>query len=170
MAASVEGDRYEGLKYNTAAANVYPSDYLVKIPIALNQIEQDRQAEAERAAGGASPACVRSGGPVVYASGGESGSGFVREDDRTGTVGRDMPAAPDTRFFMNVKLNNTRVIRDLQKYLDEVIHHLDDVDGCEVELSLEVSAQAEQGFPPGTVRTVSENCRTLRVENFGFER
>ena len=81
-----------------------------------------------------------------------------------------MPAAPDTRFFMNVKLNNTRVIRDLQKFLDEVIHHLDDVDGCEVELSLEVSAQAEQGFPPGTVRTVSENCRTLRVENFGFER
>ena len=69
---------------------------------------------------------------------------------------------------MSVKLDNTRVIRDLQKYLDEVITHLSSVDGCEVELSLEVSAQAANGFPQGTVRTVSENCRTLRVDNFGF--
>lgn len=70
---------------------------------------------------------------------------------------------------MSVKLDNTRVIRDLQKYLDEVITHLYR-DNCDVELSLEVSAQAENGFSQGTVRTVSENCRTLRVENFGFEK
>lgn len=76
----------------------------------------------------------------------------------------------DTRFFMSVKLDNTRVIRDLQKYLDEVITHLSTVDNCEVELMLEVSAQAADGFPQGTVRTVSENCRTLRVDNFGFEK
>lgn len=71
---------------------------------------------------------------------------------------------------MSVRLDNTRVNRDLQKYLEEVIKHLDAVDNCEVELSLEVSAQADKGFPRDTVRTVSENCRTLRVENFGFEK
>ena len=53
----------------------------------------------------------------------------------------------DTSFFMSVKLDNTRVIRDLQKYLDEVITHLTTVDNCEVELSLEVSAHASEGFP-----------------------
>ena len=63
-----------------------------------------------------------------------------------------------------------RVIRDLQKYLDEVITHLSTVDNCEVDLMLEVSAQATDGFPQGTVRTVSENCQTLRVDNFGFEK
>lgn len=70
---------------------------------------------------------------------------------------------------MSVKRDNTRVIRDLQKYLDEVISHLSAVDNCDVELSLEVNAQADGGFPQGTVRTVSENCRTLRVNNFGFD-
>jgi hypothetical protein len=68
------------------------------------------------------------------------------------------------------RVRDTRVIRDLQKYLDEVITHLSTVNNCEVELMLEVSAQATDGFTQGTVRTVSENCRTLRVDNFGFEK
>ena len=71
---------------------------------------------------------------------------------------------------MSVKLDNTRVIRDLQKYLDEVITHLSSTDNCDVELTLEVNAQAAEGFSQGTVRTVSENCRTLRITDFGFEK
>ena len=71
---------------------------------------------------------------------------------------------------MSVKLDNTRAIRDLQKYLDEVITHLSSVDNCEVEISLEINALAAHGFPQGTVRTVSENCRTLGVDDFGFEK
>ena len=58
----------------------------------------------------------------------------------------------------------------MQKYLDEVITHLSSVEECEVELSLEVSAHTVGGFPQETVRIVSENCRTLRVDNFGFEK
>ena len=71
---------------------------------------------------------------------------------------------------MSVKLDNTRVIRDLQKYLDEVISHISAVDNCEMELTLEVSAHAQDGFPQGTIRTVSENCRTLHVGSFGFDK
>ena len=96
-------------------------------------------------------------------------SNIIR-DGSNGTSETPSPAVNDTRFFMSVKLDNTRVIRDLQKYLDEVITHLSSVDNCEVELSLEVSALAENGFPQTTVRTVSENCRTLRVDEFGFEK
>ena len=58
---------------------------------------------------------------------------------------------------MSVKLDNTRVIRDLQKYLDEVISHLDNTENCHVELSLEVNANAPDGFSQGVIRTVSEN-------------
>ena len=43
------------------------------------------------------------------------------------------------------------------------------VDGAEVELTLEVSVNAPGGIPATTVRTVSENCRTLKIQNFGFE-
>ena len=70
---------------------------------------------------------------------------------------------------MSVTLDNTRIIRDMQKYLEEVITHLSENEGCEVKLTLEVDAHSDDGFSQGTVRTVSENCRTLRVENFGFE-
>ena len=71
---------------------------------------------------------------------------------------------------MSAKLDNTRVIRDLQKYLDEIVNLLSSADNCEVELTLEVNAHAENGFPQTTVRNVSENCKTLKVENLGFDK
>jgi len=43
------------------------------------------------------------------------------------------------------------------------------VDGAGVTVSLEVQADSAEGFTQQTVRTVSENCRTLRVRSFGFE-
>lgn len=73
--------------------------------------------------------------------------------------------------YKNVNiLDNTRVIRDLQKYLDEDITHLSTPDNCEVELSLGVSVNSPNGFVPGIVRTVTENCRTLRIDNFEIDK
>lgn len=166
IASGINGERYSELKYNATVPDVYPSDYLVKVLTALKQINQDNQAKAEQQGqGGASI-------PFIYTNAGTGGTSMVREGTGSGdpVVTPTPVAANDTRFFMSVKLDNTRVIRDLQKYLDEIITHLSSVDRCEVELSLEVTAQAADGFPQGTVRTVSENCRTLRVDNFGFEK
>jgi hypothetical protein len=53
--------------------------------------------------------------------------------------------------------------------MQEVINHLINTDGCEVEIRLEVTARTPQGFSPQIVRVVSENSRTLKVEDFGFE-
>lgn len=160
LASSFDGEKYSGLKYNTPVMVVYPSDYLVKALVALKQINKEMQAKAEQGQGVT---------PGQYPQGLSGVSGIIR-DGSNGTSETQPPAVNDTRFFMSVKLDNTRVIRDLQKYLDEVITHLSSVDNCEVELSIEVSAQAENGFPQTTVRTVSENCRTLRVDEFGFEK
>ena len=166
LASAINGERYSELKYNTTVLDVYPSDYLVKVIPALKQINQDNQAKAEQQ--GQNP-----GGYTYQEFPISDGASEVHDGGSTlPGSGTTTPIAPenDTRFFMSVKLDNTRVIRELQKYLDEVITHLSTVDGCDVELSLEVSAHAADGFPQGTVRTVSENCRTLRVENFGFEK
>ena len=165
IASGINGERYSELRYNTTVLDVYPSDYLVKVLNALKQINQDNQAKAEQQGQGS--------GDYTFPASGGGGPSMVREGGSgLGETPVTPPPAPvnDTHFFMSVKLDNTRVIRDLQKYLDEVITHLSSVDNCEVELSLEVSARAADGFPQGTVRTVSENCRTLRVENFGFEK
>lgn len=47
--------------------------------------------------------------------------------------------------------------------------HLNAVDGATVELKLEVEVTAPKGIPNGTVRIVSENFRTLKVTDFGFD-
>lgn len=161
IASSFNGERYTGLKYSTTVLDVYPSDYLVKDLVALKQINQDNQAKQGENEGGDNSTTDNPNG--------SNGGGFI-DHGPVWPPEEPLASAKDTHFFMNVKLDNTRVIRDLQKYLDEVITHLTSVDNCNVELSLEVNANARDGFPSGTVRTVSENCRTLRVDNFGFDK
>lgn len=70
---------------------------------------------------------------------------------------------------MSAKLDNTRVNRDMQTSLQEIIQHLMSVDGSNVELRLKFDVTASNGIPASTVRAVSENCRTLKVDDFGFE-
>ena len=43
------------------------------------------------------------------------------------------------------------------------------VEDSQVELKLDVEVTAPKGIPSSIVRTVSENCRTLKVEDFGFD-
>ena len=165
IASGISGERYTELKYNTTVLNVYPSDYIVKVSNAQKQINQDNQNQAKAA----EQQGQNSSTPDTCINDETGGSSMVSKGGGT-VVTPPLISANDTRFFMSVKLDNTRAIRDLQKYLEEIITHLSSVDNSEVELSLEVNAVASDGFPQGTVRTVSENCRTLRIDNFGFEK
>lgn len=70
---------------------------------------------------------------------------------------------------MSADLDTTRIGRDVQKLVEEVISHPTSVDGAQVEVSLEVNVNSPDGMNSQIVRTVSENCRTLRVRDFGFE-
>ena len=38
-----------------------------------------------------------------------------------------------------------------------------------MHVTLEIDAQLPEGAPEGLVRTVSENCRTLKFKSAGFE-
>lgn len=40
---------------------------------------------------------------------------------------------------------------------------------AEIEVTLEIQATLPGGAPDKTVRDVTENCRTLKFESFGFE-
>lgn len=164
LASSVNDGRYSNLRYNEPVRDIYPSDYLVKVLNALKQIDRDNR-EKERARQDQPPV-----DPVMPYGGNQNPSG--QGSQQTSGSGEKPVPEPEkeTRFFMSVRLDNTRVIRDLQRYLDEVITHLSSVDGSDVELCLEVTAEAVNGFPQDTIRTVSENCRTLHVNSFGFEK
>jgi hypothetical protein len=53
---------------------------------------------------------------------------------------------------------------------DEVISHFTALVGSEVKVTLEIEAHAPNGVPDKTVRTVTENSRTLKFDSQGFEK
>jgi hypothetical protein len=53
--------------------------------------------------------------------------------------------------------------------MEEVVAHLTSLSKAGIEVTLEIQGTLPNGVPPDTVRTVTENCRTLRFESYGFE-
>ena len=114
--------------------------------------------------------------PPAPAAGGAT-SGSPSDGQTTGTGG----SAPDTskgssatpsrprRFYGTVTLEATRVGRDAGRIADEVIAHLSGLVGSSVKVTLEINAEISGGVPENTVRTVTENSRTLRFSSYGFE-
>ena len=74
-----------------------------------------------------------------------------------------------TRYYGRVELNSQRVNREMGLIVEEVIERLTSLVDCDVEISLEISANLPEGFDEATIRTVSENSRTLKFDQFGFE-
>ena len=88
-----------------------------------------------------------------------------------GTPPPDTPAATQpVRFHGTVPLDSTRVGRDASRIADEVISHLAGLVGARVTVTLEISAEVPSGAPDHVVRTVTENSRTLKFTNQGFEK
>ncbi len=74
------------------------------------------------------------------------------------------------RFHGSVTLGTTRVGRDAGRIAEEVIAHLEGLVGAEVTVTLEIQANIPSGAPDNVVRAVTENCRTLKFSDHGFEK
>ena len=164
IAAGYSSERYIDLKLNETVYSINPSDLLVKTAVAMKQIMEEGKVAGQSGGmqGDTDPA-----GEESDTVGGQSLTGGI--SGHPGDDARSRTAPKNTRFFMSAKLDNTRVNKNVNDYLTEIIQHLMSVDGADVELTLEVNVNAPEGIPSSTVRTVSENCRTLKIQNFGFE-
>jgi len=81
------------------------------------------------------------------------------------------PAAPRLkRYHGTVILDSDRVGRDAGRIAEEIISHLVLQTGARVTVTLEIEAELPSGAGDSLVRTVTENARTLRFTNQGFER
>ncbi len=74
-----------------------------------------------------------------------------------------------TRYYGRVAIDPQRANQDMGLIVEEVVERLTSQLGCEVEISVEIEAKRPDGFEESTIRTVSENSRTLKFEGFGFE-
>ena len=169
LAAGYTGDRYVELRYNQFVDCINTSDLLVKLDPARKQLLAEKSA----------PAVVVQ--PTQTAQGGEQPTLFNLPPDApidpTVTLHQPptaqpatVPAPPkNTRFYMTAELDTTRINRDVQRLVEEVITHLLSADGCKVSVTLDVTADAPDGLSTPIVRTVMENCKTLKVKDFGVD-
>lgn len=169
IAAGYSDGRYMDLSLGKPRAFINQSDYLVKPEVAKRQIALDEEAkriEAARAAGVNNvddwiiTETNTEANPVV----GTDGAQAKEASDHRVEV-----SAAKTSFHMATKLDNARVSRDMMNIMSEVVKHISDLDGADVELTLEVKAKVSDGIPTPTIRTVSENCTTLNIKDFRFE-
>jgi hypothetical protein len=89
---------------------------------------------------------------------------FEQDPDHPGVYHRKFK----TRFYGVKTLNSDKIALDFKNIADEVIANLRD-DGTELVIRIEVEANRSSGFDEGQVRTVSENARTLKFDQSGFE-
>jgi hypothetical protein len=78
-------------------------------------------------------------------------------------------AVKPKRFHGSVTLDPARVGRDAGRVADEVVAHLSGLVGSKVKVTLEIEADVQSGVPDSVVRTVTENSRTLKFQDHGFE-
>lgn len=74
-----------------------------------------------------------------------------------------------TRFYGVKTLNPDKVALDFRNLADEVLAHLRTGSNTTLEVRIEIEARDPSGFDEGKVRTVSENARTLKFDQSGFE-
>lgn len=73
------------------------------------------------------------------------------------------------RFHPSANLDPSPLSRDAGKIAEEVLPHITALVGTKAEVSLEIQAEIPDGAPEQVVRTVTENCRTLKFKSYGFE-
>jgi hypothetical protein len=149
--------RYRGLRYGQRVTLTDTGSGMLVKPEAAS-----RQIAAEAAARGTA---TTSGAAQTQA---ESGDDFAAGPASTGGLPFPQSAHP-RRFHGSVSLEPTRVGRDAGRIADEVISHLAGLVGSNVNVTLEISADVQAGVPEKVVRTVTENCRTLKFKDHGFE-
>ncbi len=147
--------RYRGLQ---SARQVWldeesPMGLLVKPEAAQRQLT----AETPTTPGG-------TGQPPTGGGGTQPGPGTKPDEKKPAP-----PAAPK-RFHGTATLDPARVGRDAGRIADEVIAHLAGLLGSKVTVTLEIEAEVPTGTPDHVVRTVTENCRTLKFNSQGFEK
>ena len=176
--------RYQGLKCGvTVRVIVDERTLLVKPEAAAAQLAQDEAAKTKPGKGtansggtpprdstGPGDESSTDGSPAAGSTdGGNSSPSHDRTPPDSGSTTTDPTPPALTRFHGSVRLDPVRVGRDAARITEEVIQHLTALVGSNVEITLEIQARLPDPATDKLVRDVTENCRTLRFQEFGFE-
>lgn len=154
--------RYLGLKAgpnDPFTATLSSQNLLVKPEIAQQQLDADEAARKQAEDEKKNESSSNSG----------AGGGEDRADPLGGTKTVTPPPTKQVnRFYGAVKVNPTRLIKDVGQIADEVLQHLNSLN-ADIEVTVEIQVKTPDGVPDVVVRTVTENCRTLKFTSYEFE-
>ncbi len=170
-AGSVTPDgKYQGLQFGAGSGSIYVDgqSVLIKPEAAQRQLDAEAAKQAQTTANGGA-----SGGSYAGTQTGHDGVTVRNGGPNVGLEGVSLvevqPRKP-TRFYGSVELGAQRLGRDAGQIAEEVVQHLAGLVGADVSITLEIRATIPDGVPDNIVRTVTENCRTLRFTSQEFER
>ena len=135
-----EDGKYFDIKYNCSLSKVNQSSYLIKKETAQEALKKEIPDQ-----------------PVI-------------DNDNTGEEMQEtsQPERRTNRFSLTAPLDNTlRINRDVSNLVENIINHLTAVENSKMKISLEINMTAPE-IPQSVIRTVSENCKTLKITNFQF--
>ena len=155
-ASAFKDGRYVGLKAGEQTGVYRDSTSVLVTPEAA---QRQRAADAAKA----EPAFEERGEEA-----GGVGEGGAPLEVRPGNVA-PVVAARARRFHGAVRLDPVRMSRDALSIAEEVVQHLAALKGATVTVTLEIQAEVPEGAPDHVVRTVTENARTLKFDQAGFE-
>jgi predicted AAA+ superfamily ATPase len=141
--------RYLGLSVGRQADVVLDAhSLLVRPELAAAQLERERdEAEREKGKEAEAPAAGDKGRVIT---------------EPTAKVAR--------RFYGSLELDPSRPTPQFSQVADEVISRLAGLADVDVKVRVDIEAVSNgEGFSDATVRTVTENAKTLRFSNAGFE-
>jgi hypothetical protein len=159
--------RYRGLEAGRRpTVSLNANSVVVKPDVAAAQIEKDSAPATTTTTGSGN-------GEGTGTGTGTTGSGGAGTEGETGKRTGDSGTKPKTpvlrRFHGSAKIDATRLSRDVDLIASSVVQHLAGLLDAKVTITVEIEAEIPSGAPDNVVRTVTENCRTLKFENQGFE-
>jgi hypothetical protein len=108
--------------------------------------------------------------PTPDASPGEGGKPAPQPDGSKPSPG-PAPSSRPKRFYGSVEIDTSRPVKAFDTILSAVVAELRRTPGAKVKLTLEIEAQAPDGFPENDVGVVRDNARQLKFkpDSTGFE-
>jgi hypothetical protein len=160
-------DRYRGLEAGRRpTVQLNANSVVVKPDIAAAQVEKD---SAPPPSTGTGPSAGGGAGTGTATTGGDA-AGTGGETGKSTGAATTKPKVPVLRrFHGSAKIDATRLSRDVDLIASSVVQHLAGLLDAKVTITVEIEAEIPSGAPDNVVRTVTENCRTLKFENQGFE-
>ena len=146
-ANDVDGEgKYLGLAFGKDYVSISLDDksVLIKPEIAAKQIEVDKPTEGESI-----------GSSTIS----DSGRQELLDEGRSSTK---------TRFHGTVSLDWETLPIKAGEISSEIIGHLKALKNSNVEITLEISGTVPDGIPDEVLRTLAENCKTLKFTNYEF--